>query len=127
MEETIETNAVFEALENNSMILDDNVETKRISNEIEYIDDIGELSLKEMLKEMVESEDGVWKCKVCGKISLAHAKEHGEIHSKGLRYPCVECGKSFKNSSTIRQHKRIAHGVSNTSKIDEQTKTDLQI
>lgn len=77
LEEAIETNAVFEALENNSMILDDNFETKITSNEIEYIDDIRALSLKEMLKEMVELEDGVWKCKVCGKISksLAHAKQ----------------------------------------------------
>jgi len=78
-------------------------------------DETKSLSLHDMLRGIIECDDGVWKCKVCGKISKSqvHAKEHGEIHIDGLRYPCVECGKSLKTSCAMRQHMKRWHKAEN--------------
>lgn len=75
--------------------------------------EVGIVTVKDVLKRIIESENGVRKCKVCGKISssFAHAREHAEIHIEGLRYPCIECGKSLKTSSAMRQHKKKWHNA----------------
>ena len=73
--------------------------------------DGGSFSLKDMLMDNIEFENGAWKCKVCGKISKSQstAKDHGEIHIEGLTYPCIECNKSYHTSPSLRQHLKIKH------------------
>ena len=68
-------------------------------------------TVREMLDKFILMKDGFAECTVCGKRSKhsGHAREHVEIHLQGLEYPCMDCGKSFKTSSTMRQHKRLVH------------------
>ena len=73
--------------------------------------------LNDLLMERIEIENGVSKCKVCGKMSknTSHAKEHAEIHMEGLIYECTECRKCFHTSLTLRKHEKRIHGKQNKS------------
>ena len=102
--EKVQTNN--EEIENNvESLIDGDTDSEMVEDETKS------LSLHNMLKGIIECDNGVWKCKVCGKIckSQVPAKEHGEIHIEGLRYPCVECGKSLKTSVAMRQHMKRWH------------------
>ena len=67
------------------------------------------MALKTTLDTIIESENGKFKCSVCGKISRcpAHAKEHGEIHIKGLSYTCFECDKHFSTTASLRHCSKL--------------------
>jgi len=103
-----------------TVTFEENIETKKLENgksiKVPLSQDNGEskpdevdsFSLNNTLMGIFEFENGIWKCKVCGKVSKnqSQAKEHGEIHIEGLSYPCEECGKSYASSASMRNHKR---------------------
>ena len=61
-------------------------------------------------KHIEKLDNGSVICSVCGKTMtglnrLANMKQHIETHIEGLSYPCENCGKSFRSTSSIRKHK----------------------
>ena len=50
---------------------------------------------------------GVYKCKLCGKISKKSIdlKRHIETHIDGVSYPCQLCGKTFRSRNSYSTHK----------------------
>merc|ERR1719186_1580943 len=112
--ESLTVNSSKENVQTDVVALKENFETRKLSTGIKVpfsnLDEVsGEVvSLKDTLKGMFEFENGIWKCKVCGKISKnrSAAKEHAEIHIEGLTYPCDECDKSYHTSPSLRQHKK---------------------
>jgi len=133
LEENVETSSapLEENVETSSVPFEGNVETmhfsylKTLSNElssnvpsIQVDGDTKSLLLEDLIKESIEVENGVWKCKVCDKISKQanHAKEHAEIHIEGLSYPCVECGTALKTRVALRIHMKRKHRHAVTKK-----------
>ena len=55
---------------------------------------------------MIEKNEGVWTCKVCGKTSAKkdHIREHAEMHIEGMSHACHLCNKTFPTRSCLRQH-----------------------
>ena len=56
--------------------------------------------------EMIEKNEGVWKCKVCGKTSATKQsiKIHAETHIEGMSHACHLCSKTFPNRPGLQQH-----------------------
>ena len=57
--------------------------------------------------EMIEKNEGVWKCKVCGKTEThkGNIREHVERnHLEGMFHACHLCSKTFKNRPALQQH-----------------------
>ena len=91
------------------------------------------------IEQMLEKNDGLWKCKVCGKTSKPSLKQHAERHIKdlvlacnicdktsktrkdlkehvsnyhsGILFDCDECGKNGMTRNIYKQHKRIYHSA----------------
>ena len=58
-------------------------------------------------QELVETEEGVYKCTVCGK-TMTHRfsmKRHIETHMSGLSYNCNLCDKTFRSSRSHDRHR----------------------
>ena len=68
---------------------------------------------------MTKAKDGAikWVCTVCGKeikgkswgLEKFHMRDHIETHIEGLSYPCNQCGKVTKTSSSLRTHMTYYH------------------
>ena len=79
------------------------------------VTDINELDRR--VEDLIEEEDGVMKCKVCGKTSSAsttfhmkyNLKKHVETHIEGLSFDCHLCNKTFRSRESLRVHKHIKH------------------
>jgi len=55
--------------------------------------------------EMLESKNGKWACKVCGKVGTkSHMKEHVEIHFDSLSFSCPKCDLIVKTRNYLRIH-----------------------
>ena len=66
-----------------------------------------EAGTNEKINESFEKvSTGVFKCKICGKISKqsVNIKQHIETHLEGLSYPCHQCGKTFRSANVLRSH-----------------------
>jgi len=79
-----------------------------------------ELEIK--IQEMIEKNEGVWTCKVCGKTAMhkGHIKEHVEIHIDGMSHPCPMCSKSYTRSTGLRHHITSTHSVNRNRKSKRQ-------
>ena len=57
------------------------------------------------------TEDGKFKCKVCGKESnkKINLEYHMERHFDGLAYPCQICDQVFKTRQQLSDHKSKTH------------------
>ena len=72
------------------------------------VQDINELD--KTVEELIDDDEGVLKCKVCGKVSTAKAnmrqnmRKHVEIHIEGLSFDCQICSKSFRSRENLRYH-----------------------
>ena len=66
---------------------------------------------EEKIKEMIDFNDGVFTCKVCGKTSNKKfvLQNHMETHIKGLSLPCQQCGKTFRSTASLKNHSYKFH------------------
>ena len=79
------------------------------------VTDINELGKR--VEDLIEEENGIMRCKVCGRTSSASTKQnmrqnlkkHVEIHIEGLSFDCHLCNKSFRSRENLRKHKCIVH------------------
>ena len=63
--------------------------------------------LDRQIEEMIEiTEDGRWKCNVCGKLSRhkLQTQSHAETHINGLTYKCNVCERSCSTRQYLREH-----------------------
>ena len=60
---------------------------------------------------LMQFENGVWKCNVCGKTDRKkfNIATHTEIHITGAAYNCTYCGKTFKTKNSLRVHRYKTH------------------
>ena len=69
------------------------------------------LELDLQLEQMIEKNEGQWKCKVCGKTKKhkGHIKEHAETHISGGLHTCIICDKSGMNRKALKNHHYRLH------------------
>ena len=67
--------------------------------------------LDHQIEEMVEKQEGLWKCKVCGKsrTNKQHIKKHVEIHIEGMSHICHICSKTFGTRPSLNIHVNSIH------------------
>merc|ERR1712126_180368 len=73
--------------------------------------------LDNAVEDLIVEENGIVKCKVCGKTSTAttkcnmrqNLKKRVEIHIEGLSFDCQHCDKSFRSRESLRKHKHRTH------------------
>ena len=68
--------------------------------------------VEEKFNELIVIGDKMFRCTVCEK-TMTHRgsmKRHLETHLSGLSYSCNLCGKTFRLSNTLANHKSLAHG-----------------
>ena len=70
-----------------------------------YVQDINELD--KTVDGLFESENGFFKCKVCGKTNSKkqNMQKHVEIHIEGLSFDCDLCNKTFRSRESLCNHK----------------------
>ena len=63
------------------------------------------LELK-ILQLIDKTEEGPWKCKVCGKTNAKRKeiRRHAEIHLEGVSHSCDVCGKEVATREALRKH-----------------------
>ena len=56
--------------------------------------------------QMMEKNEGMWNCKVCGKKSAKKQmiKRHTETHMEGVSHACHNCSKTFSTRNNLRIH-----------------------
>lgn len=79
------------------------------SDTIETIDELDQ----KILEHIEKSEDGKWKCNICGKLLRfrSHAKEHVEIHFDNLSFPCQFCETTVRSRNAMRSHMFKSHNI----------------
>ena len=62
--------------------------------------------LNKIIENIIEKNDGLWKCKVCGKITRSKTKIglHAETHFEGMSHICQICSKSYQNRASLKKH-----------------------
>ena len=63
------------------------------------------------IEQMIEKNEGLWKCKVCGKTSRPKniIKRHAETHIEGVSHSCHICNKTLSNRPSLKVHIINAH------------------
>ena len=58
------------------------------------------------INEMIEKNEGVWRCKICGKTALSRqsTQRHAETHIEGMSHACTICGKTFTSTHRLTTH-----------------------
>ena len=58
------------------------------------------------IEQMIEKNEGMWNCKVCGKASADKRiiKRHAERHIKGVSHACHICRKIFSTRTNLQKH-----------------------
>ena len=64
------------------------------------------IELDHQIEQMIEKNDGLWKCKVCGKTTkYVHViKNHAETHIEGVSHTCHICNKSSSTRVALKIH-----------------------
>ena len=63
------------------------------------------------IEQMIEKNQGVWNCKVCGKTAK-HKQQiqyHVETHIDGMSHGCHICSKTFSNRLNLKCHITNVH------------------
>jgi len=68
-----------------------------------------ELSLQ--INEIIEKNEGVWGCKICGKTATKNSniRNHAEMHIEGMSHTCHICSKTFTNRPCLSKHVSDIH------------------
>ena len=76
----------------------------RIKEEKVQFNTNNELDLK--IEQMIEKNQSVWNCKVCGKTTKQKQKiqHHVETHIEGMSHSCHICSKTFSNRHNLECH-----------------------
>ena len=63
------------------------------------------------IEQMIEKDEGLWKCKVCGKTTAEkeHIKYHAETHIEGLSHICHICRKTYPTRHNLTCHLSQIH------------------
>ena len=63
------------------------------------------------IEEMIEKNEGMWKCKVCGRTAKGkqNIKQHAETHIKGLSHKCHLCNRTSSTRISLRMHIQNFH------------------
>ena len=58
------------------------------------------------ITKMIEKNEGVWRCKICGKTTTQKQKiqKHAELHIEGMSHACHICNKTFTNRPNLSNH-----------------------
>jgi rubrerythrin len=69
--------------------------------------------------EQIEKNDGLWKCKVCGKTAAkrSNMRRHAETHIVGMSHVCHICSKISSTRHNLRSHIFRTHSESFSCKI----------
>ena len=60
---------------------------------------------------MIEKNDGIWRCNVCGKQTLkkSNIRQHAETHIDGVFHACHICGKNVSTRHNLQSHVSRQH------------------
>merc|ERR1711909_114744 len=66
----------------------------------------GNNELSQQISEIIEKNEGVWTCKVCGRTArdISNIRYHAEIHIGGMSFPCHICSKTFTTRMGLSSH-----------------------
>ena len=72
---------------------------------------IDKKELKVKIEELIERNEGLWKCKQCGKTvaQKSYMKYHVETHIVGVTHRCKICSKTFDTRFNLQQHLSDVH------------------
>jgi len=58
------------------------------------------------IEQMMEKNEGLWQCKMCGKTSkkLGNLKNHVETHIEGVTHTCHICNKTTSTRISLQMH-----------------------
>ena len=58
------------------------------------------------LEQMIEKNDGLWQCKVCGKTGKGKyiTRNHAETHIEDVSHTCHICNKNSSTRNSLRTH-----------------------
>ena len=75
--------------------------------------------LDEKLGRMIERSQGIWKCKVCDKVSNRKENiiKHAETHLQGIKHSCHICMKTFPTRPGLQAHINEIHSKLYSCKI----------
>ena len=71
--------------------------------------------LDNQIEEFIEINDGLWKCKVCGKTTQGQKQcmqNHAETHIKGITLACHICSKNYTTRQGLKMHISRTHSES---------------
>merc|ERR1712129_560131 len=65
-----------------------------------------DVELDFQIKEIIEKNEGLWRCKLCGKTSTgkSNAQRHAETHIDGVSHACHICNKTFSTRPCLQSH-----------------------
>ena len=100
---------------------DDNDAVDKMKGKILESGTNNELGLQ--INEMIEKNEGVWRCKICGKATNKNSniREHAERHMKGIFSACQNCSKTFTNRPSLKKHISRFHSELFSCNICERT------
>jgi len=63
------------------------------------------------IEEMIENDEGLWKCKRCGKTASqkSYLKHHVVTHIEGMTHVCKICSKTYETRFNLQQHLSDVH------------------
>ena len=69
------------------------------------------IELDLQIEEMIEKNEGMWKCKVCGKTTRVKRDlcRHTETHIKGLSHKCHLCNSTASTRVSLQMHLQNFH------------------
>ena len=72
------------------------------------------MELSPQINQIIEKNEGKWKCRLCGKISqnIHVITRHAETHIDGLSYACRFCPKIFQSKNGLNSHICAIHSDS---------------
>ena len=67
--------------------------------------------LKNEINQIIEKNEGVWKCRLCEKTTYTNSamRDHAESHITGMKHACHLCTKTFTSRPNLRTHVSHMH------------------